>query len=129
MPRRFDIARIVDAPAAEAWSLLVDTQRWPQWGPSIRKVECETRRLRAHSRGRVRTWWGLWLPFEVAGFEDGHAWSWKVAGIPATGHRVEPLGPRRSRVVFELPAIFLPYAVICRRALARIARLLAGRSR
>ena len=64
----------------------------------------EQPRARAH-RARV------WLPFEVARFEDGHAWSWRVGGILATGHRVEPLGPSRCRVVFELPALALPYAV------------------
>jgi len=124
MAHRFDVARIVDARAADAWSLLIDTERWPRWGPSITRVECATRMLRATSLGRVRTTLGVWLPFEVVRFEDGHAWSWRVGGILATGHRVESLGPSQCRVVLEVPALGWPYLLVCRAALRRIAELL-----
>lgn len=119
--RTVDVARVIDASAADAWSLLVDTERWVEWGPSITRVESASRWLRAGSRGRVRTVLGLWLPFEVTRFEEGRAWSWRVRGLVATGHRVEPLGPCRCRVVFEVPRLAWPYALVCRRALRLIA--------
>jgi len=75
-------------------------------------------------RGRVRTRLGLSLPFEITAVEPGRAWRWRVAGVAATGHRVEPLGPMRCRVVFEVPRWAAPYALVCRAALRRLSRLL-----
>jgi hypothetical protein len=46
-----------------------------------------------------------------------------VAGVPATGHRVTPLGPGRCRVDFELSPWVAPYWLVCRIAAARVARL------
>jgi hypothetical protein len=121
---RLEVARLVEAPAAEAWSLLVDPRRFVDWSPSVTAVETSSERLDAHSRGRVRLRFGPWLPFSVDHFEDGRSWSWKVAGLPATGHRVEPVGPCVSRVVVEVPLFAWPYLFICGRALDRLARLL-----
>lgn len=80
--------------------------------------------VRAGTRGRVRSALGVWLPFEVTHYEEGRAWAWRVCGVHATGHRVEELAPNRCRVVFELPWLAAPYALICRWALRRIARIL-----
>lgn len=126
LARWLEVSKIVEAPAADAWALLVDTERWPSWGPSITAVDCATRMLGAHGHGRVRTVLGGWLPFEVTSFEEGRAWAWRVGGIRATGHRVDPLGPSRCRVTFEVPALAFLYVVPCRIALRRIARLLAS---
>jgi hypothetical protein len=43
--------------------------------------------------------------------------------LPATGHRVEPLGSERCRVTFEIPPLAAPYVVVCRRALGTLERL------
>lgn len=119
--RTVDVARIVDAPAEDVWELLVDTRRWPEWGPSITDVECPDRRIRTGSTGRVRVVGAAWIPFEVTHC-DGYRWTWEVAGIPATGHRVEPHNGR-CRVVFEVPLLAAGYAPVCRLALSRIADL------
>ena len=123
--RTFDVEAVIDAPADEAWSLLTDTERWTEWGPSVRAVVSSTRAVTTGTHGRVRTAFGIWLPFRVDHFVAGRSWSWRIAGLPATGHRVEPLGLHRCRVVFEVPLIAAAYAVVCRRALGRIERLLS----
>lgn len=117
--RVLEVARRIDAPAEEVWDVLVDTRRWPEWGPSIRRVECSDRRIRAGSAGRLWTVGGLELPFEITTCE-GRRWSWRIAGVSATGHRVERLD-RGCRVVFELPVIAAGYAPVCCIALSRIA--------
>lgn len=127
--RRLELYRDVDASAETAWDLLADTRRWPEWGPSVRGVDCETDRIRAGSTGRVRVPGGLWVPFEIdtlsppASGKPGR-WTWRVAKIPATGHRVEKLAAGRSRLVFELPVLAAGYAPVCRRALGRLETLL-----
>jgi len=117
--RRLVVATTVDAPADRAWDLLCDTDRWPEWGPSVRAVDCEGRSIEAGRRGRVRTVGGLWLPFEITTC-DRYRWTWRVASIPATGHRVDPLDEGRCRVAFELSVLAVGYAPVCRRALRRI---------
>jgi hypothetical protein len=116
--RRLLVSRSIDAPPDRVWDLFVDTRRWPDWGPSVTAVECADRRVRTGTNGRVRTVAGIWVPFEVTSCAD-HRWTWRVAGIPATGHRVDP-ADGRCRAVFELPLAAAPYAVVCRRALRRL---------
>lgn len=119
--RTTDVARTIDAPAEVVWDLLVDTRRWPEWGPSVTDVECKDRRIYAGSTGRVQVIGGVWIPFEVT-YLDAYRWTWAVAGIPATGHRVEPYNGS-CRAVFEVPLLAAGYAPVCRLALSRIARL------
>jgi len=76
---------------------------------------------RPTDRGRVQSAAGLWLPFAITHWEPGRAWSWRVAGVPATGHRVDPLGPRRCRVSFLIPRWAPFYRPVCRLALRRLA--------
>ncbi|PSQ19113.1 polyketide cyclase [Halobacteriales archaeon QS_8_69_26] len=124
--RRIEVAAAVDAPPAAAWDLLIDTHRWPEWGPSVRAVECEDRWIRFGSTGRVVLPGGVRVPFAVDGFDpEVRRWTWRVARIPATGHRVDDLGSG-CRVVFELPVLAAGYAPVCHLALRRIRNLLEG---
>jgi hypothetical protein len=118
-----DVAADIAAPARVVWSILTDTTQWPTWGPSVRAVDAPSRFVHAGMRGRVRTAVGLWLPFSISELEDGRRWAWRVAGLPATGHRVEPLSGNACRAVFEIPRWAAPYALVCRVALGRIARI------
>lgn len=120
--RRLVVDRTVDVPADVVWEVLVDTERWPEWGPSVSAVECDERHIQAGTVGRVRTPIGLALPFEITACET-YRWTWRVAGVPATGHRIEALGPDRCRVSFDLSPLAAGYVPICQRALERIARL------
>jgi hypothetical protein len=118
--RRLCVSREIDAPADVLWDFLTDTERGPAWGPSVRAVDCDTRQIAAGTTGRVETVGGLWVPFEITSCRDGR-WTWRVAKIPATGHRVE--GDRPCRVVFEIPVLAGGYAPVCARALQDLARL------
>ena len=120
-----DVAREIEAPAERLWALLADPQRWVDWGPSVREVEAGAGPVEPGKRGRVRTAVGVWLPFEITAVDAGRSWSWRVAGVEATGHRVEPLGATRCRVVFVVPGWAFPYGLVCRVALDRLARLAA----
>lgn len=119
----FTIAATVAASAAAVWDLFATPARWPEWGPSVRGIECADTVIRPGTVGRVRTAFGLSLPFEITAVEPGRSWHWRVAGVPATGHRLEPVDDARTRVVFEVPVWAAPYAVVCRRALRRLARI------
>jgi len=119
--RRFEVSRRVDAPPERVWEVFTDTACWPEWGPSVTDVECSDRVVREGSTGRVRTPIGVWAPFTVLSCTD-RRWTWTVAGVPATGHRVESLG-NGSLAVFELPLLAAAYAPVCRRALEGIAVL------
>ncbi|MDS0292885.1 SRPBCC family protein [Halogeometricum luteum] len=127
--RRLVVARVVDAPASAAWDVLTDTRTWTEWGPSVSAVRGPDR-IGPGATGEVRiTGVGAWVPFEVTEYDEGAMrWTWAVARVPATGHRVDVLGDRRCRVAFEVPLLAAAYAPVCRRALRAIARLAERRA-
>ena len=111
------------ADPGAAWALLTSTRRWPGWGPSVVAVDPTDATIVAGMTGRVRTPVGLWLPFRITRVDPPHAWAWRVLGLPATTHRVEAV-PGGCRVSFGVPVVAVPYLVVCRVALSRIAALL-----
>jgi uncharacterized protein YndB with AHSA1/START domain len=121
----FSVSRRIAAPAEEVWALLTDTGKWPAWGPSITGVEPAGRAaggLAPGSRGTVRTVLGAALPYTVTAFEPGRYWSWSVAGIRATAHRVVPQDGG-CHVTFTVPWWAPAYLPVCALALRRIERL------
>ena len=126
----FSVSRRVAAPAEAVWTLLTDTRRWPEWGPSITGAEpapadAPAAVLGPGSRGRVGTVLGVALPYAVTGFEAGRYWSWSVAGVPATGHRVTPQAGG-CLVTFTVPWWAPAYLPVCALALRRIEQLAAA---
>ena len=119
-------SQILDASSDVVWRLITDTRAWPRWGPTVRAVDCPERYIRAGSTGRVRTPFGIWLPFTIEQFEPQRYWDWRVGGVYATGHRVEPRGPDRCELFFTVPIWGAGYGIVCRAALNRIERLLAS---
>ena len=115
--------REIDAPAHTLWGLLTDPQQWPSWGPSVRDVELKGERFELGATGTVTTVVGVKLNFEVVDFDPGAGWAWKVAGVPATDHTVEPLGADRCRVGFGVPWVAVPYLSVCQLALQRLERI------
>lgn len=128
--RRAWVHREIDAPAEVVWRVFVDPTRWSEWGPSVRSAELDggAKVLDLGVTGAVTTPVGARLRFEITAFEPvdggrGGAWSWKVAGVPATDHTVEPLDGSRCRAGFGAPLVVAPYLAICRVALVRIDHL------
>lgn len=121
------VRRDIDATPATVWELLTEPKYWSEWGPSVRGAELAANRLRKGARGKVTTMLGLDLPFEITEFDEGKRWAWTVAGVPATDHTVEPLGPARCRVAFGVPWPAAPYLAVCRLALDRIENMVAHR--
>lgn len=132
----FEVSRRIAASTEDVWALLTETSRWPDWGPSITGVEPVAARpgpaagpgsggLAFCSRGKVRTVLGAALPYTVTAFEAGRYWSWSVAGIPATGHRVFPQDGG-CLVTFTVPWWAPAYLPVCALALRRIERLATG---
>ena len=118
--RRIRVSRAVDASAETCWDLLTDTERWPDWGPSVTAVDCAERYIQTGTEGRVRVVGGLWLPFEITACRE-YRWTWRVARIPATGHYVE-VGDE-TRIGFEVPVLAAGYVPVCVRALRDLAVL------
>lgn len=119
------VNRFVAASPEAAWDLLVDLDAWPRWGPSISGAELDQpgRRLGPGVTGTVQTALLVRLPFVVTDFEPGRCWAWKVAGIPATWHRVDPEGDG-ARITFGVPRWAPAYLAVCEIALRRIEKLL-----
>ncbi|MFB6152404.1 MAG: SRPBCC family protein [Haloarculaceae archaeon] len=124
--RRVVVDRVVAAPPDDVWTLLTDTERWPEWGPSVSDVRSEDRFVTEGTTGRVQVVRGPWVPFAVDTCAD-YRWTWSVARIPATGHRVEPV-EEGTRVAFEIPVVAAGYALVCRWALDRIQRIAESES-
>ena len=118
-----DVTRRATCPPEVAWTVLADVATWPRWGPSVTAVRLDGCALGPGARGRLRTTGGLWLPFEITRWEEGRRWDWRVAGVPATGHRVAPDGDG-CLVTFEVPWLAAPYVAVCRIALRRLAEIL-----
>jgi hypothetical protein len=113
-------------PPEAAWRVLTDLADWPRWGPTVQRAELShSGPLRLGSRGKVWTPVGLALPFEITEFDDGHAWAWKVLGVPATRHAVASV-PGGCRVSFGVPLWAPVYLTVCALALRRIEDLAAG---
>jgi hypothetical protein len=119
------VKKKINAPIETVWKILTDTQLWPVWGPSLTAVDCPQRYIFAGAEGWVKTSIGPWLPFVISRCQEPRYWDWSVAGIPATGHRLNALGQGRCELIFEMPLVVFPYAIICRGAAKNC--LLSGR--
>ncbi|MFB6299818.1 MAG: SRPBCC family protein [Halobacteriales archaeon] len=117
-----DVIRRIEASREAVWQILTDTRRWPDWGPSVRAVESSDTRIETGTTGRLRTIGGLRVRFHITTCAD-YRWTWRVARIPATGHRVERLDPDTCRGVFEVSLLAAGYVPVCKRALSSIESL------
>ena len=121
---RVSVGKFYPTSPLLVWDLITDTTQWPRWGPTVKRVQSPERFIRKDSSGRVLTVFGIWLPFDIDEYEYTCFWSWKVAAIKATGHRIQAIETGGCHLWFEVPIIATPYALICQMALARIENLL-----
>jgi uncharacterized protein YndB with AHSA1/START domain len=121
------VDKYVAAAPSAVWRLLVDLDSWPQWGPTIRRARLDAphAELALHATGTVQTSLLVAVPFEVTEFEPGRHWAWKVAGVPATRHRVDAVGGG-ARVSISVPWWSAPYLTVCSVAVRRIDAMLTG---
>ena len=121
---RWVVERDVDAPVGTVWDILTDTGRWPEWGPVIADVESSTRHVETGTTGRIRFQGTVVpVPFEVLTVDEQRLrWTWDLARVFGTGHRVEARAGG-SRVGFELPLAATGAAPLARRACQNIAKL------
>jgi len=102
---RISIGRSYNASPSLVWNVITDTVQWPQRGPTVKRVELAERFIRKGSRGRVLTAIGIWLPFVIVEYEHAGFWSWKVASVKATGHRIQTTNTGDCSLWFEIPII------------------------
>ncbi len=117
--------RLTPSPGA-VWEALTDVRCWPDWGPTVgaARIDRGGHKIKAGTTGRVRTPLGVWLPFRVTQFEDGHRWAWSVASVPATAHRVEARPGGGASVTIEVPLwVAGAYAPVCWLAIGRLGRV------
>lgn len=119
---RIAVSKNINATPEQIWDLLTDTTKWPEWGPSVKAVECQHRFIQPLCKGYVRTFLDIRLPFMITSFQHLESWNWRVGGIEATGHRLES-HPDGCTVIFDMPWWAFPYTIICLLALNRIAKL------
>ncbi|ORA09579.1 polyketide cyclase [Mycobacterium arosiense ATCC BAA-1401 = DSM 45069] len=119
--------KFIAADPSAVWELLVDLDAWPKWGPTIRggRLDAPHTELGLHATGMVQTSLLVSVPFVITEFDPGRSWAWRVAGVPATRHRVAPV-PGGARASMDVPWWAAPYLTICSIALRRIDAMLIG---
>ena len=125
----FTVTRMIAAAPTAVWRVLVDLEAWPKWGPTVSgaRLDAPHTELGLDVTGSVQTSLGFTVPFVVTEFEAGRHWAWKVAGVPATHHRVEPAGDH-TRAAISVPLWAAPYLTVCAIGLRRIDSLVTGSS-
>ncbi|CAN7224794.1 SRPBCC family protein [Knoellia sp. LjRoot47] len=127
----FTLGVDVEASPDVVWDLLVRLHEWPRWGPTVREARLDdgSPLLHAGASGRVRTVAGPWVPFRVQEWrvdEEVRHWSWRVAGIPATGHTVTARGAG-CRVEMSAPWWAAGYSPVLWLGLRRVRALAEAR--
>jgi uncharacterized protein YndB with AHSA1/START domain len=113
------VSRRIDAPTEVVWRLLTDLDAWPRWGLTVAGAQLDGGELGAGSTGKVWTPVGVPLPFTISEFDPGRSWGWRVAGVPATRHGVDPDGDG-SRLWMSAPLWAPAYLPVLQVALRRI---------
>ncbi|BBY27378.1 SRPBCC family protein [Mycolicibacterium sediminis] len=114
------VDRVIAAPSQTVWDIMTDLEAWPKWGATVSAAQLdEGDLLTLGSTGLVWTPVGVPLKFTIDGFVPGRSWSWRVAGVPATKHGVDPEGDG-CRAWMTAPLWAPAYLPVLANALSRI---------
>ena len=113
------VSRRIPAPADTVWQLLTDLDVWPVWGPTVAGAELDRGGFELGATGKVWTPVGVPLPFTITELDPGRTWAWRVAGVPATRHGVEP-APGGCRAWMSAPVWAPAYLPVLAVGLRRI---------
>lgn len=81
MNRFFETSRHIEAPTQQVWDVLIDVARWPEWTPTIDRVErLDDGPLHVGSRTKVRQPKLPQALWEVTELEDGRSFIWQAKG-------------------------------------------------
>jgi uncharacterized protein YndB with AHSA1/START domain len=90
----YEISVDIDAAPDEVWRVLTDVERWPEWTPSMTRVErLDSGPLQVGSTARIKQPKFPPTVWRVTQLEPGQSFSWTASGPGVTtvgGHRITP---------------------------------------
>ena len=116
---------VIDATAAEVWSVLVDVDRWPAWTETVSELErLDTGPLGLGSRVRLKQPRLKAMVWHVTEIEAGTSFSWRSSGGGVTttgGHRLRAGDNETTNVTLSIDQLG-PLAPILGLFTARLTR-------
>lgn len=94
----FEVSTGVDAPLQDAWTVLADVERWPEWTDSMSKVELLGGPMAVGTKVRIKQPRLPAVEWEVTNLDPGRAFTWEATSPGTTtvaDHRLTPDGPGR----------------------------------
>jgi carbon monoxide dehydrogenase subunit G len=103
----------IDAPPEKVFEVLCDVERWPEWTPTVSRVQrLDKGPLAVGSSARVRQPKLRPAVWQVTEFEDNRNFTWttRAPGLRMkAGHLVEPRGSgSRVALSFEMSGLIAP---------------------
>ena len=114
----------VDVPPDEAWRLLTEVERWPEWAPHITSVTVTPPGpLTPASSGTLRVRHFGSSTFRMSAWEPPRRWEW-TGGIPGLriiyDHRFTPNGDPDGTTLTWTVSLDGPLATVVRPVFARV---------
>jgi hypothetical protein len=120
----------VELPLERAWQHLARVERWPSWAKHIERVELRPPgELGSRSTGIIRLRNGIRSAFAMAEYDPPRRWEWVGRFLWLTvryDHRFEELGPRRTKLTWEVRVAGFGVSVLGRLFAGVYARNLDG---
>lgn len=122
---------VVDGTPAEVWAVLADHRTWPEWFPSVKKVEpTSTKESGVGMTRRVTVAGGPTVDERFIAWDEEKLWSFTgVSGKPAAFKKlveraiIEPVDDTHTRITyrmaFEPAAVFKPLSGILKKQISK----------